>query len=188
MKESMANKIFDLIKNNLKNPKFYAGLFLILVIMLLLFPYIDANYFYYGRVEKRINILEKVIQLNDEKLEENEILKNEYESILNEISKQKNGSIGSIFITENSKEVDRNKFISGGLLLWIFAALCLFLKMDKVWYKFFGLICFGAFGAVLGYISMIVPTIISPMCNYIMMPVFQIIIVGFMMTAGKNRK
>ena len=51
-------KVFELLKTNLKNPKLYVGLFIILIVAVLLFPYIDANWLYYGRVEKRIEILD----------------------------------------------------------------------------------------------------------------------------------
>ena len=55
--EVLKEKIFELFKQNIKNPNLYVTLFIIIMIVLILFPYIDANYFYYSRVEKRINIL-----------------------------------------------------------------------------------------------------------------------------------
>lgn len=48
----MVEKIFDAIKSNLKNPKLYIGILVLLLCGLLLFPYIDANVFYYQRVKK----------------------------------------------------------------------------------------------------------------------------------------
>ena len=130
----MKDKVFDLLKSNLKNPKLYVGLFIILIAGVLLFPYIDANWFYYGRVEKRIEILDQISKLDKEPIGDNPILVDEYNSILQEISKQKDGSIGSIFITENSKEVKRHKFIWGGFLCWILSIICLFINMEKSWY------------------------------------------------------
>lgn len=183
----MRDKVFELLKNNLKNPKLYVVVFSVLVIGLLLFPYIDANYFYYGRVERRIEILEKISKIDANSLKENSILEKEYDSILNEISKQKEGSIGNIFITENAKDIERNKFISGGLLSWIVAVICLFIKMEKRWYKLLGLILFGLFGAILGYISMILPTVISPKCNYIIMPFLQCILFGMLITSNNKK-
>jgi hypothetical protein len=58
-------------------------------------------------------------------------LKEGYYSILNEISKQKEGRLGSVFITKNSNVVKRYKFLSGVLLCWIVAIICLFVNMDK---------------------------------------------------------
>ena len=85
----MIEKVFDIVKDNLKNPKFYFIILIGMVMILLLFPYIDANFFYYNRVEKRIAILNDVAGIEKEKLLDNDILKAEYESILAEISKQK---------------------------------------------------------------------------------------------------
>lgn len=183
----MKDKVFDLIKTNLKNPKLYVGLFIILIVGVLLFPYIDANYFYYGRVEKRIEILYQISKLDKETMVDNPILVDEYNSILQEISKQKAGSIGSIFITENSKEVKRNKFIWGGLLGWILSIICLFIKLEKFWYKILGFCFFGLLGAGLGYVSMILPTIISPICNYIIMPSLECILFGIFISSSNKK-
>ena len=69
----MFEKIFDLIKNNFKNPKLYVFLLVVLLTVLVLFPYIDANFFYYNRVNDRIDILTKVSEINVEQIQENEI-------------------------------------------------------------------------------------------------------------------
>ena len=183
----MKDKVFGLLKTNLKNPKLYVGLFIILIVGVLLFPYIDANWLYYGRVEKRIEILDQISKLNKETISDNPILIDEYNSILQEISKQKDGSIGSIFITESSKEVKRNKFIWGGFLCWILSVICLFIKMEKSWYKILGFILFGLLGAGVGYVAMILPTIISPLCNYIIMPFLQCILLGMFITSSNKK-
>lgn len=183
----MKDKVFDLLKTNLKNPKLYVGLFIILIVGVLLFPYIDANWLYYGRVEKRIKILDQISKLDKEKIEDITILTDEYNGILQEISKQKEGSIGSIFITESSIEVKRNKFICGGFLCWILSIVYLFIKMEKFWYKIFGFIFLGLLGAGVGYISMILPTIISPLCNYIIMPFLECILLGMFITSSNKK-
>ena len=183
----MKDKVFDLLKTNLKNPKLYVGLFIILIVGVLLFPYIDANWFYYGRVKNRIEILDQISKLDKEIIDDNPILTDEYNSILQEINKQKDGSIGNIFITKNSKEVKRNKFIWGGFLCWILSIICLFIKLEKFWYKILGFSFFGLLGAGLGYVSMILPTIISPICNYIIMPSLQGILFGMFITSSNKK-
>ncbi len=184
----MKEKIFELLKNNLKNPKLYVGAFIFLIVVVLLFPYIDANYFYYGRVEKRIGILDQISKLDKREIENNPVLLDEYNSILNEISKQKDGSLGSVFITDNSKIVRRNKFLAGGILSWLIGLICLFVKIQKKWYKLFGLVIFALFGAGLGYISMILPTVISPICNYVFMPLMQCVVLGMLVTSNNKGK
>ena len=106
----MLEKIFDLIKNNFKNPKLYVFLLVILLTVLVLFPYIDANFFYYNRVNDRIDILTKVSEINVEQIQENEILHKEYNSILAEIDKQSTGSVGSVFIKESNNTVNLIKY------------------------------------------------------------------------------
>ena len=56
--------------------------------------------------------------------------------------------------------------------------------MDKFGYKVLGLILFGLLGAGVGYVSMILPTIISPICNYIFMPFLQCILLGMLVTSN----
>ena len=113
----MFEKVFDLIKVNLKNPKLYIFVLVILMIGLLVFPYVDANVFYYNRVENRIKILQMISTLDEETIESNPILKNEYNNILSEIDKQKDGSLGSIFSNTQDRTVLILKFITGGCLL-----------------------------------------------------------------------
>lgn len=184
---NMVEKIFDIVKENLKNPKFYFAILIAGLILLLLFPYIDANYFYYNRVEKRIAILNDILEIDKDKMDNNPILNAEYESILTEISKQKDGSVGSVFITECSKEVKVIKFMTGAMLTWLVAILCLFVKMDKWWYKLLGLVLFAILGVAIGYVSMIIPIVIDPMCNYIVMPILQLVLLGILVTSGNKK-
>lgn len=184
----MVEKVFELVKANLKNPKLYVVLFVLIVVALILFPYIDANYFYYNRVEKRINILYKVNELDMEKISQNKVLLEEYNSILDEISKQKDGSLGSVFITKNPVEVNRGKFISGGSISWLLAVVCLFIKFDKKRDKLIGVILFLLIGSALGFVSMILPTVFAPMCNYIAMPLLQLVLVGMLATGSSKSK
>lgn len=183
----MIEKVFDIVKDNLKNPKFYFIILIGMVMILLLFPYIDANFFYYNRVEKRIAILNDVAGIEKEKLLDNDILKAEYESILAEISKQKDGSLGSVFITNNTEKISKMKFITGAILSWFIAILCLFIKMEKIWQKLVGLLIFLMLGVILGGIASVLPTVIKPMCNYLLVPIVQLILLGILVTSGNSK-
>lgn len=186
----MVEKIFDLIKENLKNPKLYIFLFIALIIILLLFPYIDANFFYYNRVEKRVAILKEVLEIEQKELENNLILKAEYDSILNEIEKQKEGSLGSVFRLQSSNKEKFWKFTTGSLVSIALAILCLFIKLEKKWQKIAGILFFMLIGTVLGYVSMIIPIVITPKLNYFLMPLLQLTLFGLLVTysnkKGKN--
>lgn len=184
----MKDKLFELIKTNLKNPKFYIVLIVLIFIVVLLFPYIDANFFYYNRVEKRIEILNKISQLDQASFENNSILKSEYDSILNEISKQKDGSIGSIFKTDVSTTEKFWKFVSGGAISWILALVCLFIKFGKVSHKIAGIFLCILLGFVLGAVFSVIPTIITPIINYIFSPILQIVLLGLLTTNGNKEE
>lgn len=185
----MLEKIFDLVKNNFKNPKLYIFLLIFLLVGLVLFPYIDANFFYYDRVNDRIDILTKVSEIDVKQMQENEILYKEYNSILSEIDKQSSGNIGSVFIKESNKTVNLIKFITGGSLIWLIAIMCLFIRGFKCWWhRVLGFVLFGGLGCVLGLISKSIPTIAYPMVNYIGFPVLIIIVIALLATGGKNKK
>ncbi len=112
----MWERIIDEIKNNLRNPNLYIVLIIVIMVFLLLFPYIDANIFYYNRVNSRIEILNKMSEIDVEKIQNNEIFMKEYNSILDEIEKQTEGNMGNIFMHENDEKVNTIKFISGGMV------------------------------------------------------------------------
>lgn len=184
----MKDLIVNLIKNNLKNPKLYIGLFALLLVVLLLFPYIDANFFYYERVEKRVSILKDVTEININTLQSNPILKDEYDSILAEMEKQKNGSIGNILITTSSQQTKIMKFLSGAALMWFIAILCLFISFHRPFDRIAGIMLFSALGGAFGYLAEAIPTIIQPTVNYILMPVLQILLLAFLVTSSNTKK
>ena len=183
----MFEKIFDLVKNNFKNPKLYIVILTVLLCFLVLFPYIDANFFYYQRINDRIDVLQKISELNVESIAENEVLKDEYNRILSEIEKQSDGSLGSVFIKETNPTTNIIKFVSGAFLFWIISVACFFIKGFKnVGYKFFGFIFFIFLGIVFGFIAKVIPTIVNPAVNYIGFPAMIIIIVALLATGGKK--
>ena len=98
--------IVDFLKRNYKKPKLWFAILGILVFIILIFPYIDSNTFYYTRMEKRISILEHLTQLDETTINSNPVYRQEYESILQEIQLQRERSVNSIatqlFDTVNS--------------------------------------------------------------------------------------
>lgn len=63
----MGEKIFDLVKS-LATGKyskiFWVILIIIVVLAIIVFPYIDANFLYYSRIEKRIDNLNNLVLLS----------------------------------------------------------------------------------------------------------------------------
>lgn len=181
----MIDKVFEIFKDNLKNPKFYFVLLILIVVILLFFPYIDANFFYYNRVERRIQILKEISELEIEELDDNQVLQTEYYSIIDEISKQKDGSLGSIFVASSDPMVNRIKFFTGAAFSWVLGIMCLVIKQQKKGYKFWGFVFFILLGIILGMISTRIPIIKQPMYNYISIPMIEIVMFGLLVTNKK---
>lgn len=84
----MGEKLIDLLGKIVTGPKsriFWAFVIVALVIGIIIFPYIDANYLYYDRIERRINNLQTLVDLTGIPLQENKDLFAEYESIIEEM-------------------------------------------------------------------------------------------------------
>lgn len=134
--------IVDFLKRNYKKPKLWFGILGILVFIILIFPYIDSNTFYYTRMEKRISILEHLTQLDETAINSNPVYRQEYESILQEIQLQRERSVNSIatqlFDTVNSSWTTGKdqgnkilKFISGAIWFLIVTICVPFMNTFK---------------------------------------------------------
>ena len=183
----MKEKLFDLVKSNLKNPKMYAFLLALLLASFLLFPYLDANIFYYKRMSDRVDVLAKVSALDYDSISQNPTLRTEYERILVEISNQPESMVSSILTKETSKNASIAKFISGGVLLWIIALCCFGIKGLKGWsYKIIGCVLFLLFGILSGFIAKAIPTVFNPLVNIIGFPIIQVIFAALLLTSNKK--
>lgn len=99
--------------------------------MLLLYPYIDANVLVFSRINKRIDILERITQLDTDKIVSNSALQEEYNSIIEEISAIQNRSVGTIATRQDTNNERTIKFFSGGILFWFVSLIVLFQKNKK---------------------------------------------------------
>lgn len=177
MKEILLN-ILSILKDT-KNYKTIAWVFIIAILLLIvLYPIIDANFLYYKRVSNRIEILDKINKIEIEKIEENEKLKQEYDLILNEISEKENNYLNNIFIKETSSRNNVIKFISSS---WMFIIVGLILPFTKdkskgkrTWNNVLGgLLCLGI-AWLFGFVGYKIPTIINIVVNIIL---YQIIMI-----------
>jgi len=184
----MIEKIFDVIKNNIKNPRLYITILVLILVFLLLFPYIDANYFYYRCVNNRIDILTKMTEIDLDKVTKDPTLSQEYSNLLAEIEKQTDGSIGSIFVNEKDSHVRFIKFITGGSLVWLIAIAILFSKKNTFLNLFISFIVVGIVGGITGWIFMVLPTVVTPMVNYIGFPLLLAILIVLLATGSMKQK
>lgn len=91
-------ELVELFKRNYRRPRLWLFIAIILFITVLIIPYIDSNFFYFSRMEKRINVLEKVMALDEEKINSNQAYIDEYQRILQEMEQQGERSINSLML------------------------------------------------------------------------------------------
>ena len=190
--------IVDFLKRNYKKPKLWFGILGILVFIILIFPYIDSNTFYYTRMEKRISILEHLTQLDETAINSNPVYRQEYESILQEIQLQRERSVNSIatqlFDTVNSSwTTGKNqgnkilKFISGAIWFLIVTICVPFMNTFKNRSdKLVAFIVMIILSTIVGCIFMAIPIIYRAWINYFVIPIAQLVIV--IVLVGKKDK
>lgn len=190
--------IVDFLKRNYKKPKLWFAILGILVFIILIFPYIDSNTFYYTRMEKRISILEHLTQLDETTINSNPVYRQEYESILQEIQLQREKSVNSIatqlFDTVNSSWTTGKdqgnkilKFISGAIWFLIVTICVPFMNtFKKRSDKLVAFIVMIILSTIVGCIFMAIPIIYRSWINYFVIPIAQLVIV--IVLVGKKDK
>lgn len=190
--------IVDYLKRNYKKPKLWFAILGILVFIILIFPYIDSNTFYYTRMEKRISILEHLTQLDETAINSNPVYRQEYESILQEIQLQRERSVNSIatqlFDTVNSSWTTGKdqgnkilKFISGAIWFLIVTICVPFMNtFKKRSDKLVAFIVMIILSTIVGCIFMAIPIIYRSWINYFVIPIAQLVIV--IVLVGKKDK
>lgn len=194
----LIEELLEVFKKNYKRPRLWICLGLIIFCFVLLFPYIDSNFLYFSRMEKRISILERVMELDQEKINSNPAYQNEYQSILKEMEQQSERTINSVMnrmsnyinnLMETGKEQGNRwiKFFTGAIWFIIVTVCIPFMntfkkRSDKV--LAFVLMLIISFLA--GWIFSIIPIIVTPMFNYIGIPIMQIILLIVIVNKSKK--
>ena len=194
--DSLIKKLFE-IATGKKAKIFWAVFLTIIVILLVLYPYIDANFLVFSRINKRIDILERVTQLDLDKINKNSALQKEYNSIIEEISTIREKSVGTITTRQDTYNDKTIKFISGGSLFWLVSLIVLFSKnkkdnisvMKKIFNNVMSAIVFVFIGYFCALIGNNIPTIINVWLNAVGFPLIQIAIIGLIVYGtSKNNK
>ena len=180
LKSTIINKILYMNKRKL-------GIIVIVVFVsvLILFPFIDTNFFYSNRIKNRIEILQKITELDMDKINQNENLMKEYNSIVKEITESDNNYINKV-LNNNENDNTIGKFISGGILWWLLGIVVLFfynkfnkensIKGKNLGLRIGGFILCIIIGGLLGFICSIIPTIFNIWVNYIIIPILILIL------------
>lgn len=197
-------KIIDelllVFKKNYKRPRLWIGIGMILFCCILLFPYIDSNFLYFSRMEKRIEIFEKVMELDQEKINSNPAYYNEYQSILSELEQQRERNINSVinkashqmnaFIVSGKEQGNSwIKFFSGAIWCLIITICIPFMntfkkRSDRI-LAFFLMIFISI---LVGWFFSVIPIIGKPLVNYVGIPILQIVAVFIAINKANKKK
>lgn len=191
-------RLIDWIRKNYKNPKLWVGGVLLVAVVFWLVPYIDSNFYYYDRMEKRVSILQQLTELDQDKISSNAILQQEYEDILSDIQVQEERMVTSI-VTNMTNSINNVfkvkpkdgkvwlKFLSGAALSMIITLCIPFMNtFSRKKEKIYALIMMLVIACILGGVGAMCPTIIHPKVNYWGMPIIQL--VGLIVLVMKSSK
>ena len=176
-------ELFTKIIQSEKGRYLWIALIVAVLLVMIVFPYIDANFLYYDRIEKRIDNLEKLVDLTGSPLYENDRLTAEYESILTEMENAREMALSNTGRKVDSLRDRRIKFLSGSSLCFLVALIMPFTKkkgQKRTVRDFFNnliaaIFCF-AIGSLIGWFFVKVPTLGIVEVNAILAPLAQIII------------
>lgn len=170
---------------NMNKRKLGVSVIIAFVSILILFPFIDTNFFYANRIKSRIDILQKITELDMDKINQDKNLTKEYESIVKEINESDSNYINKV-LNNNKNDHTIGKFISGGILWWLLGIIVLFFynvfnkednKKSKNWRtRIAGFILCAIIGGLIGLICSIIPTIFNIWVNYIIIPILVLIL------------
>lgn len=192
--------LMDVFKRNYKRPKLWLAVGIFTFVIILLIPYIDSNFFYFSRVEKRIDILAKLMSLDQTMINSNQAYINEYQSILQEIEQQRERSLDSLtnkFIHNISCLMEMGKgegnrlikFITGAIWVIILTICVPFMNtFKKKSEKVMAFVMLVVISAMVGGICSIIPIIISPIVNYVGVPLLQLVIVVIIIIKSNKKE
>lgn len=196
----LIDELLSLFKKNYKRPGLWVGLGIIVFCIVLLFPYIDSNFFYFSRMEKRISILERVMELDEAKINSNQVYRNEYQSILQEIEQQSERSVNSLMnktatyidsiITAGKEQGNRwIKFFTGAIWFLIITVCVPFMNtFKKRSDKILAFVLMLIISITVGWLFSIIPIFFSPIVNYVGVPILQIILAVIIVSKSNKRE
>ena len=177
-----------------KSGIFWSVLIVLLIAVVIVYPYIDANFLYYDRIEKRIDNLQKLVELTGEPLYENADLNKEYYSILKEMEIAREKALSNATNSEDSLHDRRVKFFAGAGLWYVVAIAVLFTKKKtekwsfrKVFNNFCSTILCLGIGTGIGWVFTLIPTLGIVEVNAVLTLILEVVILWLLIEQPKNR-
>ncbi len=177
-----------------KSGIFWSVLIVLLIAVVIVYPYIDANFLYYDRIEKRIDNLQKLVELTGEPLYENADLNKEYYSILKEMEIAREKALSNATNSEDSLHDRRVKFFAGAGLWYVVAIAVLFTKKKtekwsfrKVFNNFCSAILCLGIGTGIGWVFTLIPTLGIVEVNAVLTLILEVVVLWLLIEQPKNR-
>ena len=165
-----------------------------MIAVVIVYPYIDANFLYSDRIEKRIDNLQKLVELTGEPLHENEDLNKEYLSILNEMETAREKALSNATSNEDTLHDRRVKFFAGAGLWYIVAVAVLFTKKKTEKWSFkkdfnnfcSATLCLGI-GSGIGWIFTLIPTLGIVEVNAVLTLILEVVVLWLLIEQPKKK-
>ena len=177
-----------------KSGIFWSVLIVLLIAVVIVYPYIDANFLYYDRIEKRIDNLQKLVELTGEPLYENADLNKEYYSILKEMEIAREKALSNATNSEDSLHDRCVKFFAGAGLWYVVAIAVLFTKKKtekwsfrKVFNNFCSTILCLGIGTGIGWVFTLIPTLGIVEVNAVLTLILEVVVLWLLIEQPKNR-
>lgn len=193
----MGETILNWLEKIITGPKsrfFWAFAIIALVAGVIVFPYIDANFLYYDRIEKRINNLQAMVELAGGSLEENESLKAEYKSILEEMETAREKALSNTTNKVDTLRDRRTKYLAGASLWCVLAVVLLFSKdkkekwsFKKLFNNFLSAIVCILIGSGIGWIFTLIPTLGTPWISAVIGIFLEVIVLWLLIEQPKKK-
>ena len=188
----LLSRIFEKVINEKKGFKVIAWSFVILIIIAIIFyPIIDANFLYFNRTNKRIEIIQKIISIDEQDIKRYKRIEDEYNSILDDMNNQRDNYISNIFQKENNKGKNIAKFLAGSWLFILVGIIMPFTKDKKNGKRLTlnnimaGILCLVIAG-IIGFICIKIPNIINFSVNIVLYLIVIIFLTYTIATSGKK--
>ncbi|MFW6016749.1 MAG: hypothetical protein ACOCRK_09955 [bacterium] len=167
-------------------------LLLLTLIFIIVFPIIKHNLLYVWKMEKRINMLKEISEINMETISKDKRLNEEYDKILNDLNSFSNESdsiTDLLFVKTESTHLKKWKFITGGIIFWLMLFTIPFADYEDMKERLSAFVIILILGGIFGFIGLKIPTFYNEYINYIVYPLMQIIFFAWLAVGiTKNQK
>lgn len=151
----------------------YFFLFLVIVVIVISIPFIDANFFYYDRTIRRVQLINELLQNAPKSQNTDPELYGVYITKIQEIESYNGNSIHTwlreyyelIYSTTIEEYV--RKFSVGGSVFWIIAIICIIMPKTGFIDKVQLFMRFSLWGILYGLLVGMIPFIAQPKVHYL---------------------